>query len=397
MIDYEGAIRIIDEHTNVLGRGARQLVGSVGLRVGIDLLAQCDSPPFDNSAVDGFGRRLEDLDAEVLPLAGEVRAGDDGLLVVPAGRAVRIFTGAPVPTGVGAISMQEDCELVDGAVRFNAKSKPGDHIRPAGSDFKKGEVLLPQGAALTPPMIGLAISGGHTRLEYLVRPRVLLLTTGDELETPGNPLGPGKIYNSNEAALCEALRPLSARTHMMQYGDDADLLKSLIPAMLADNDVLITCGGVSVGEYDYLKEAFAAAGVEERFWSVSIKPGKPFYFGTKGKVLIFGLPGNPVSTLVTFYLFVRPALLKMAGHPNPWPTPVKARMKGSSRKKDGRMEFLRGVLSGEPGHYIVEAVGGRDSHLISGLAAANCLIHFPLDSRELKDGELVQVTTLDWT
>ncbi len=392
MITYAEAVRIVDDHTSLLGNDVRPLAGCSGSRLGKELRALCDSPPFDNSAVDGYGRREEDLGARLLPLAGEVQAGDDGRLNVRPGHAVRIFTGAPVPSGIVSISMQEDCEEVDGRVRFSLESKPGQHIRPAGSDFRKGETLLPEGTILDAPKLGLALSGGHSQAECRIRPRVLILTTGNELVAPGELLGPGQIYNSNSGALFEAARPLSSRTQTMNCGDDPEQLRSMMPGLLNDNDVLITCGGVSVGAHDYLKEAFASAHVTELFWSVAIKPGKPIFFGSQGKALVFGLPGNPVSALVTFFLFVRPALLKMAGSPDPWPRPFHARFEGKCSKRDGRMEFLRGILTGES----VRLVGGRDSHLISGLAAANCLIHFPLEATELRDGDVVDVTALNW-
>jgi len=394
VITYEEAIRIVDRHTREIGVWGKSVVGSTGLRLGEDLVALCDSPPFDNSAVDGYGRRESDLSATELPLAGEIRAGDDGSLEVPPGHTVRIFTGAPVPRDIAAVSMQEDCEESDGVVRFAEQSESGSHIRCAGSDFATGDVLARKGTVMNPPLVGLALSAGLHQIKHLARPRVAIVTTGDELESPMTPLGPGKIYNSNEGALTDAVRSMSERARTWQSPDDPERLRMTLGVFLNEDDVVITCGGVSVGAYDYLKDAFSALGVEQHFWSVAIKPGKPIYFGTKGKTLVFGLPGNPVSAMVTFYLFVRPALLKMAGHPDPWPKPIRARFEGEARKNPGRMEFLRGSLSQDGS--IAVATGGQGSHVISALADADCLIHFPLESAELRSGDEVDITPLVW-
>ncbi|HVT11279.1 MAG TPA: gephyrin-like molybdotransferase Glp [Fimbriimonadaceae bacterium] len=392
MISYEEAIRIVDSLCHPLDAVSRRPSHAGGYALAEDLYAKCASPPFDNSAVDGYGRRLEDLEAGELRLCGEVKAGDDGLLSVPPGHAVRIFTGAPIPSGIAAVGMQEDCREKDGAVRFLETSHRGDHIRPAGSDFAAGQLLLKKGEILNPASIGLAISGGHLTVKTLWRPRVTILTTGNELVPPGEELGPGQIYNSNEGALSAALEPLSGVTRTLHVGDDLEQLKFLLPAILQDSDVVLTCGGVSVGEYDFLKEAFAACGVEQRFWQVAIKPGKPVYFGTWGRSLVFGLPGNPVSALVTFYLFVRPALLKLSGRIDEWSSPIQARFEGESHKKGGRMEFLRGVLADGQ----AREAGAQGSHQLAALAAANCLVHFPREAERLRTGDKVEVTPIEW-
>jgi molybdopterin molybdotransferase len=377
VITYQEAIRIIDEHTQVIGSCSRSISASTGHYLGEDLLALCDSPPFDNSAVDGYGRRLSDLATTELQLAGEVKAGDPPGLAVAAGQCVRIFTGAPVPADVAAVTMQEDVERAGDVVRFLEPSKPGDHIRRAGSDFRSGDALVKSGTLMTPPLAGLAISAGHLLIKCLHKPRVGLITTGDELVPAGERLLPGQIYNSNEGALSDALSTLAERTKKLHWPDNP--LDYFFEAFAQDQDVVITCGGVSVGDYDFLKEEFAKAGVEQHFWGVAVKPGKPIYFGTKGRTLIFGLPGNPVSALVTF--------------PNAWPKPTRARFEGEARKKPERMEFLRGKMSADG----AVALSGQNSHQLAALAAANCLIHFPLESSKLKSGDIVDVTPLNWS
>jgi molybdopterin molybdotransferase len=392
MITYAEAVRIIDENTQRLGSQVLSTAGSGDSFLAADVVAQIASPPFDNSAVDGFGRRAEDLDAESLKLAGAICAGDSGDLEVPRGAAVRIFTGAPVPRSIATVSMQEDCELQGERVAFALKSDVGDHIRRAGSDFSAGTTLIQAGRQMSPPLIGLALSGGCDKVDAIAKPSVSIGTTGDELIKPGDKLRPGGIYNSNEGALFQAARGLGIQPRVWHAKDDPAAIRSSIESSLEQSDVLITCGGVSVGEHDYLKQVFRELGVTERFWSVAIKPGKPVFFGTAGEKLVFGLPGNPVSALVTFQLFVRPALLKMMGQPNPWPTPAKLRFEGGVRKKPGRMDFLRGIMSSNG----VREAGAQGSHQLMALAEADCLIHFPLELSELRDGDLVDVTPLKW-
>jgi len=392
VITFEEAIRIVDGQTQAIGKEIA-LTALRGRVLAGDVHAAFDSPPFDNSAVDGYGRRAEDLGKEALPLCGSVQAGDDGRLVVPGGAAVRILTGAPVPPGVAAVSMQEDCVESDGIVRFREASEPGDNIRAAGSDFRKGDLLLRQGTRLNSAGCGLLASAGVTAVEVTTRPRITILTTGNELVEPEKALAAGQIYNSNAVALQEFLRSLSARVHLRHCPDDPEAILTEAAISLERDDVLVTCGGVSVGSYDFVKDVFAAAGIVQRFWGVAIKPGKPLYFGTCGHALVFGLPGNPVSALVTSYLFVRPALLKLQGHPDPWGRPRQARFEGSARKKPGRLEFLRGDLSPEG---LVREAGEQGSHQLAALAVANCLIHFPAEATKLMDGDLVQVTPLDW-
>jgi len=394
VITYQEAIRIIDEHAQVLGRGIRPVTECSEYFLGEDVVALNDSPPFDCSAVDGYGRRAEDLASPILALAGQVRAGDSGDVRLQVGQCVRILTGAPVPPDVAAISMQEDCRETEEGVQFLENAQAGQHIRGAGSDFRQDDLLLVRGSRMNPASVGIAVSGGHQRLEVMVKPRIHVITTGDELVSAGEPLNRGQIYNSNEAALGDALRNLSSRTHFWHCQDDPAALKDRLFVALHEEDVILTVGGVSVGSHDYVKEVLGDLGAEEKFWRVSIKPGKPIYFGIKGKTVVFGLPGNPVSALVTYFLFARPAILKMMGHPDPWPKPVKARFEGEARKNPGRMEFLRGTISGDGSRAI--AKGGQDSHMLSGLATANCLIHFPLEATELNTGDEVEVTMLNW-
>ncbi|MFI5386205.1 MAG: gephyrin-like molybdotransferase Glp [Fimbriimonadales bacterium] len=395
MITFEDAIQIIDKHATPLPEKRVYIGRAAGRFLAEDLAARYDSPPFDNSAVDGFGRRADDLSAPRLRLVGKLKAGDKGAVQVNKGQTVRIFTGAPVPKDIAAISMQEDCETDGEWVVFKEASELGDHIRRAGGDFLRGDTVLRKGDYLGPAAVGIAISAGLKDVSVTQIPMVSMLTSGTELLGISHELMPGKIYDSNFHALTTAVGELLDEWTITTASDKPEVLrKKMLDAM--QGEVVITTGGVSVGEHDLIKEEFAHWHVTERFWRVAIKPGKPVYFGTLGKKLVFGLPGNPVSALVTYYLFARPAILKMMGHPDPWPKPVSAKFEGECCKKPGRMEFLRGVLSQNGTESVARVVGEQGSHQMAAMAAANCLIHFPLEVSQLKSGDEVDVTPLIW-
>lgn len=393
MITYEEAIRIIDEAAKPMAAEKLHIGAARGRFLAEDVIARYDSPPFDNSAVDGFGRRLDDLGESPLRLARKIQAGGRGDGAVTKGQAVQIFTGAPIPTDIGAVSMQEDCEVAGTEVHFGEPSKPGDHIRRAGSDFRAGDTVLRKGDRLGPAQMGIAISAGVRQVGVVGIPEVSLLTSGSELLDISHELMPWKIYNSNEFSLTSAVHEIHHEWASTTASDKPEVLRKRMMDTGMTGDVVITSGGVSVGEFDLMKEEFAFWKVEERFWRVAIKPGKPVYFGTQYDKLVFGLPGNPVSALVTYLLFVRPAILKRMGHPDPWPKPMRARFDGECRKKPGRMEFLRGVLSSDGS---VREAGEQGSHQLAALAAANCLIHFPLEAEKLHAGDHVEVTPIQW-
>lgn len=393
MIHFQEAASLIEAHTHPQAPIMASAEDALGRFLADDVYASTPSPMFDNSAVDGYGRRAEDLDAPSLRLAGAVAAGASPDVVLRPGECVRIMTGAPVPEGVAAVAMQEDC-LVEGEnVRFGIASQPGDHIRRIGSDFEAGVRLLPAGTRLGPAHGGLLFSGRAQSVSIHRPPRARIVSTGSELMTIDEAPAPGKIYDSNSFSLRQAVREMGIECEATRAGDDPSELRRKLGDALDEADVVITSGGVSVGDFDLVRSTFASLGVEELFWRVAIKPGMPVSFGVQGPKLAFGLPGNPVSAMVTFQLFVRPALLKLLGHRAPWPTPFTARFEGSARKKPGRMEFLRGDL-GRDG--TVRPLDRQSSHQLSGLAGANCLIRFPVDRVELKPGDPVEVTELRW-
>ncbi|WP_370599797.1 gephyrin-like molybdotransferase Glp [Pseudomonas nitroreducens] len=307
------------------------------------LLAGLDLPPWPNSAMDGYALRLADWQGEALPVSQKIFAGQAGEPLQP-GTCARIFTGAPVPEGADCVEMQENVEVLDdGRVRFLEALKVGQHVRPQGQETRKGDCVVPAGTRLGPIEIGLAASLGHAELKVRRRPRVALLSTGDELVEPGASLAPGQIYNSNRHLL---------RTWLQRFGcevvdagilpDDLELTRNTLTG-LSNVDLILSTGGVSVGEADFLGAALREAG-ELALWKLAIKPGKPLTVGHYQQVPVIGLPGNPASTLVTFALLARPYLMRRLGMQKVEPLRLQVPAGFSWTKPGNRREYLRARL-----------------------------------------------------
>lgn len=370
--------------------------------------ARFDLPLFDNSAVDGFGVLLKDVHAAsedkpaALTLTATIHAGDSGDAVLAPGQTVKILTGAPVPPSVEAVIMREYTEEKNGTVYIRTSANASENIRRQGAEFHQGDDVLPAGMQVNPAVIGLLASFGHQSFSVYRQPKLAVVVTGDELKKPGEELEPGQIYESNSFALKAAVHALGIRECVsLHCRDQREATKVAFQAALEQADVIISAGGVSVGEHDYVKVVLEEdLAVETVFWRVAIKPGKPVYFGFKelngSRKLIFGLPGNPVSALVTFNQFVKPALRAMQGEialKEYWTAIADSDM----RKKPGRMDFVRGILkcSGDAALNVLPT-RGQDSHMLSGLAKANCLIHFPADDELVTKGQPVNLDWLDW-
>ena len=312
-----------------------------------DCISALHVPPQDNSSMDGYAVRCADVAAAgaLLPVSQRIAAGSAGEPLQP-GTAARIFTGAPVPAGADAILMQEDCEAQgDGRVRINAVPQPGQWIRRAGEDITRGAVVLPAGTRLTPAELGLAASIGLHQLQVARRPRVALFSTGDELVMPGDvppeQMPPGAIYNSNRFFLRAMLLRLGCE--VTDFGIVPDRRDATIAALReasAAHDLILTSGGVSVGEEDHIKPAVESLGRLD-LWQIAMKPGKPFAYGTVGKAHFMGLPGNPVSSFVTFAVLVRPFVLRLQGVRDIAPKKIAATARFDWPKADKRREFLR--------------------------------------------------------
>lgn len=410
MITYEQALDILESYGSPIGTTRVSLRDALGRVLSEPVISPHDLPYFDNSAVDGFGVILSDVQQASsespveLKLAGTIPAGSYADWQLNPGQTVRILTGSPVPSGVEAVVMQEFTQAQNGHVRFLKGAKPGENIRRRGEELTCGGLVLEAGARLNPAGIGLLAALGYTTAPVYQLPRVSIVVSGNELVEPGKPLGPGQIYESNSWSLLGALASLGLEPVRISYAADApDAMRPVMEQALAESDVVLTTGGVSVGDYDYVKDILAQLGVVQHFWGVAIKPGKPVFFGSRPaseqcntQTLVFGLPGNPVSVLLTYYLFAKPVLLRMLGLKSVSPLIFNARLTRDLKKKPGRVEFVRGVLSGSPEGLRVEPVLGQGSHMLSGMAVSNCLVIFPREQDRLGSGDNVQVMLLDW-
>lgn len=358
------------------------------------LTARVDNPAFDNSAMDGYALTQRDLVAHdfVLPVVGEASCGSRPQALQP-GTAMRIFTGAPLPAGADTVVMQEDVVPEGGQMRFPRETRTGNQVRRRGEDFRAGDTLYEPGRRLSVYDLALLSAAGVAQLPVWTRPRVLVVATGNELVAPGETLAPGQIYESNRLATLLQLEALD--TDAVDGGtvrDDPQTLRTLL-ATSPDYDFIITSGGASVGDHDLVKQVFAEIG-EINFWKVKIKPGKPVAFGHVGeRAHFFALPGNPVSSLVTFKLFVEPALY--AWHHSQAPVlELSATAANSFRRAPGRTEFLRARLWSENGEMQAEALKGQGSHMLGPLRYTNGFIRVAAESSGFNAGERVTALPL---
>jgi molybdopterin molybdotransferase len=388
------------------------LAQAFGRFVAAELRARVDNPAFDNSSMDGYAVSIADLIAAdfVLPLAGESRCGDAPGRITSR-TTMRIFTGAPLPEGADAVVMQEDIRRENSRVVFPRSVQPGQNIRRRGEDFRAADSLFAPGRRLSAYDIALLSAAGVAQVPVFARARVLVVATGDELVAPGTPLKPGQIYESNRLATLLQLRDFGVEA--VDGGtvrDDAAALRALLERStdFADGtearaagqgrpdrgfDFIITSGGASVGDHDLVKRVFAEIGTIE-FWKVRIKPGKPIAFGRVGdRTHFLALPGNPVSSLVTFKLFVEPALV--AWHHGTSVRPeLPAIAANAFRRHAGRTEFLRGRVHMEGGRLMASALRGQGSHMLAPLRETNALIRVEADSQGFQAGDTVLITPL---
>lgn len=360
------------------------------------LHATLDVPAHTNSAMDGYALAGADLPAggeRTVRVIGTAWAGRPFNGEAGAGECVRIMTGAPVPAGTDTVIMQEQVRREGDDAVIGPGHKSRQNVRFAGEDLKAGEIALDAGTLLRPAHLGMIASLGLSEVRVRRRPRVAFFSTGDELASIGEALGPGQIYDSNRYTLYGMLRRLNLE--IIDLGVVRDSREDLEAAFLAaadQADVVITSGGVSVGEADFVTETLDRIG-EVGFWTVAIKPGRPIAFGHVAGALFFGLPGNPVSVMVTFYQLVQPALQRLKGLATPEvPALLRAGLTSRLRKKPGRREFQRGVLSvAGDGGYRVEVAGRQGSGILRSMAAANCFIVLPEDCGTLEPGDAVEV------
>ena len=360
-----------------------------------DIRSHINVPTGTNSAMDGYAVNSRDIPSSgnaELHVSGTAWAGKpyDGKL--GAGSCVRIMTGAIMPDGTDTVIIQEDVQVTGSGIIIDGATRKGDNVRQAGEDIAAGDLILTRGRRLNPADIGLIASLGIAEVCVVRRLRVAFFSTGDELRSIGETLSDGAIYDSNRYTLYGMLERMGADIiDMGVIKDDRDALEEAFSIAAANADVLITSGGVSVGEADYIKEILAKLGKVD-FWKVAIKPGRPLAFGQVGNALFFGLPGNPVSVMVTFYEFVQPALRKMIGEDNAGVLSLKARCDSRLKKRSGRVEYQRGILQkDQDGNLVVVKTGAQGSGVLRSMSQANCFIILPLDSDGVEPGTLVDI------
>ncbi|MDF7681322.1 molybdopterin molybdotransferase MoeA [Enterobacteriaceae bacterium ESL0689] len=359
-----------------------------------DLISPLDVPGFDNSAMDGYAVRLADLSSgHALPVAGKAFAGQPFDGNWPAGSCIRIMTGAPVPPGCDAIVMQEETEQTADGIRCIAPVKSGQNIRRRGEDIAHGAVIFPAGTRLTIAELPLLASLGIAQIEVIRKVRVALFSTGDELQQPGQALKRGQIYDTNRLTVHLMLQ--QSGYEVIDLGiiaDDPQKLRTAFRQADEQADVVISSGGVSVGEADYTKAILSELG-EINFWKLAIKPGKPFAFGKLNHSWFCGLPGNPVSATFTCYQLVRPLLAKLSGD-NHYHQPMRLRVRTASplKKTPGRLDFQRGILQSLPdGELVVKSTGHQGSHIFSSFSLGNCFIILERERCQVEAGEWVEV------
>ncbi|HSP98480.1 MAG TPA: gephyrin-like molybdotransferase Glp [Candidatus Dormibacteraeota bacterium] len=401
MISVREALDRVLEDLPRVGGEQVPLAAARGRVLAAPIRAPRDVPPFRNSAMDGYAVRSADVTSAsatapvVLRVLETVGAGSVASQPVAAGTAIRIMTGAPLPGGADAVVRVEDTADAADGVAIHAAVGRGNNVREAGEDMRAGETVLEAGRLLRPADIGLLASLGLSMLRVARRPRVAILSTGDELVDLGEPLGPGQIVNSNAYTLAAAVEEAGAEPiHLGIVRDRPDLIRAAFAdAMTAD--MALSTGGVSVGSFDYVRAILAELGYEERFWKVAQKPGKPLTFGRCGRTPVFGLPGNPVSSLVCFYLYVLPALRTMLGLDRVHLASAAATLVEGVRKAPGLTEFVRCSLQGSPEAYTARSTGTQSSGALRSLSLGDALIVGPADAVQLEAGARVRVVLLN--
>jgi molybdopterin molybdotransferase len=393
LLTIEDALRSILEHTRPLPHEDVALDEAAGRVLAEPAIARVDLPPFASSAMDGFTVRLDDTPG-TLPIAFRIAAGRPAPGALASGTAAAIATGGAVPDGADAVVPVERAIERDSHVEISERPPPNAHIRPRGGDVEAGSVVVEAGVRLGSAQIGAVAAAGVPTVHCSRRPRVAVLATGSELRAPGDALAPGEIFESNRPMLASALSHFGAEVQLLPVvADDEAAHRSALERGLAA-DVLVTSGGVSMGPHDLVRKVEAELGVEEIFWGVAVKPGKPLSFGVRRGTLVFGLPGNPVSSLVGSVLFVGPALLALQGANDLGPRYESGWARVAFRRNGNRDEFVRARRSLTEAGVLLEPISGQESHMIVRAASADSLVHVPRGEGELEPGSSVRYLAL---
>jgi molybdopterin molybdotransferase len=401
MITVEQALETILGHIRVLGTERVDILKARGRVLAEDIVSGLDVPPLDNSSMDGYAVRHADIAVAsadkpvLLKITGDLPAGYTSQEILQPGQALRIMTGAPIPEGADTVIMQENTSSQGPTVAIRQGEKAGANIRRAGEDIKKGALLFPAGALVRPAHIGIMASIKRTMVSVYQRPRVAILSTGDELVDIDEELGPGKIVSSNSYSLASLVEDAGGTAIML--GIARDTKEALRSRMLEGlhADIIISSGGVSVGDYDFVKDVLQDLGLDMKFWKVLMRPGQPLAFGVIGGKPAFGLPGNPVSAMVSFEQFARPAIRKMSGHTKLFRPLIEAVAQENIPGKPGRKFFVRCRLAQKNGQWHATTTGEQGSGILMSMAAASGLMIIPPGVTAVSAGDRVKVQVLD--
>lgn len=404
MITLNEALEIILKEIAPVEEETVMLEEAVGRISSCDIFCSSEIPPFDNSAMDGYAVKSVDIvrasqsSPVILNIAEHIRAGQIPAVKVESGQASRIMTGAQVPQGADAVIMQEMTRRTDSTVQVFEKVQVGANIRKAGEDMNAGHLCVPRGKVLAPADIGLIATVGFGGVSVYRRPVVGIAATGDELIAPDKPLEPGKIRNSNTYTLISQVKECGSVAQDFGIAEDTpEKIKEKLTPALISSDMVITSGGVSVGDYDEVQNVFRDLGVELIFWKTKMKPGKPLLFGLyKGKP-IFGVPGNPASSMVVFEEVIKPALLKMMGRKELSLPSVNVLLGDDLKSGGDRLTFIRVIVKYINNEFVAFSSGSQSSGVLSSMASANGLVAAPIGQKVLKSGQTVKAQILDWT
>jgi molybdopterin molybdotransferase len=393
LLSLAAALASVLERATPLSAEEVRVADAAGRVAAADARSGVDLPPFPSSAMDGFAVRSQDTPGR-LPVVARIAAGVPAPRNLEPGEAMGIATGGVVPDGADAVIPVEYVADYDNEVEIPDTVGHGDNVRPRGGDTRAGDVVVSRGTRLGPAQIGALAAAGLESLTCARQPRVAVLTTGTELRAPGQPLRPGEVYEANGVLLAATLASAGAVVEQLPaVADDQESHRAALERGL-DADVLVTSGGVSVGPHDLVRRVLAELGVEEVFWGVAVKPGKPLAFGTRGSTLVFGLPGNPVSTLVSSAVFVRPALLALQGAADPGPVFLDGRLARAVRRNEQRDEFVRARRQTSDDGVLLEPITGQESHMIARAATADALVLVPRGPGELAADERARYLAL---
>jgi len=397
MLNVDEAFEVIIFNVSVINESEKtDIFNCYGRILFNDIIAELNVPARNNSAMDGYAVISDDIinstqnNPTSLKIIDEIQAGHELHKKLTKGYAVRIMTGAPIPDGADCVVQFEDTEEIDDIVNIYKKQSKHENIRFAGEDIKKGEVILKKGIRIDSAKAGIISSLNIKEFLVYKKPKVGIISTGDELSEPGEEYS-GKTINSNAYMLYSEVKKYGGDPHYKGIvSDNYENVKKIFLELM-DNDIIISSGGVSMGRYDFIPDVLKEIGIDIKVHKVLMKPGKPVIFGTYGSKLFFGLPGNPVSVMVSFMQFVRPALLKMAGASKIFKPVIKAQIKEDIVKKKGRKNFIRGIFSIENGIPFVQTTGPQGSGILTSMSIANCLIILPEEIEVIKNGEYVDI------